>query len=140
MSLAIDFMDGNTWTDDQIEAGKETCRSILEEVRKDDIDHQAWKSLCVDLARASLARQAAGDPEDFSDLDINAVAPRHDGGGWPVSLMKRHPRAHILFKELIDLGTLLTALPPTLRIRACGGLMQNDKSVLSDIMVLLDAM
>lgn len=135
MSLAISFMDSNKWTDDEIEAGKDTCRSIIEMVRKDDIDHRAWTDFRLALAKASLARESGGDPNDF-DLDIESVSPGRNDGGWSIPLVKRHPRAHILFKELISFGDLPARLPPTLRVRACGGPLQADKYVLSDVMAL----
>lgn len=103
-----------TLTADQLESGKECCRSILEEVKyQEDLDWVAWQAVCHSLALASLSLDNEKKPEDFADVSIDTIAPRFRYGKWSIDNLANHPRSNLLCEELMLLRWCLAKLQNT---------------------------
>jgi len=135
MSLVRDFLKPH-FSADALEGAKECCRSVVETLDPDSINHKSWEDVCLSLWMASLVKGCGADLDNLIP-DIAGVAPQSGNGSWSIESMKLHPRREIFFEELKLVEGLLLSLPDMLRVRACGGLYQHDRHVLSDINKLL---
>ena len=85
----------STYSADDVEAGKDCCRSIVESIVAVSISLQSWEYVMLSLAKSSVVKscKAGTDPESLFDITAHSVAPNRGKGTWQLncSISSRQP-------------------------------------------------
>ena len=102
----------STYSADDVEAGKECCRSFVESIVADSISLQSWEYVMLSLAKSSVVKscKAGADPESLFDITAHSVAPNRGKGTWQLNCVSFHPHRLMLLAEPGILKELLNSV------------------------------
>lgn len=102
----------STYSADDVEAGKDCCRSIVESIVAVSISLQSWEYVMLSLAKSSVVKscKAGTDPESLFDITAHSVAPNRGKGTWQLNCVRFHPDRLMFLEELGILKELLNSV------------------------------